>query len=355
MVELLDISKQYGKVRAVCGVSLTLGAGVVTGLLGPNGAGKSTIIRIVAGLLSPSAGSARVCGFDTLTQAALARAQVGYLAEFAPLYAEMTPREYLAYRAGLYGLGGRARRGAIDRAIGECDLGELQHREVSALSKGYRQRVGLAAAILHDPRVLVLDEPTTGLDPTQIRHSRELFRRLALGRVVLLSSHILPEIEATCDRIVILARGRVRADGTPAALLGSSMGLTPCVVEAVLADELERLAAVLCGLGGPGGPGALGVVREVERVSEPDGRRVLRVLVRDGVAGEDPLSAIAGAARAAGIMLRQLYRPSPTLEQVFLRVVAEVPGELDGAEAVRADGADAATDAETRAQAGVLP
>jgi ABC-2 type transport system ATP-binding protein len=323
MVDLTDITKHYDKVRAVEGVSLSLAPGVVTGLLGPNGAGKSTLIRIIAGLLSPTAGSARVCGFDTLASAAQARAQLGYLPEFAPLYTEMTPIEYLWYRARLMGLARAARRSAIERAIEQCDLGELRNRPIAALSKGYRQRVGLASAILHDPRVLVLDEPTTGLDPTQIRHSRELFRRLAQGRVVLLSSHILPEIEATCDRIVILARGRVRADGTPrqlvASLAGTDAQASACIVEP-LGTEAGQQAKLQAALE------ALPFVASVQPTCDPAGRAVLAVRARPGpLMNElDELGELAKAAGAAGVPLRQLFRPAPTLEQVFVRVVTGV-------------------------------
>ncbi|MFT3685662.1 MAG: ATP-binding cassette domain-containing protein [Phycisphaerales bacterium] len=208
MVELSGVTKDYGRFRAVSDVSLSIQPGQVTGLLGPNGAGKSTIIRMITCLLAPTAGVVRVCGFDTVTQSAQARASIGYLPEFAPLYPEMTAVGYLRFRAGLCGLKGREATAAVEGALERCWLADVASKRISAMSKGYRQRVGLAGAILHDPKVLVLDEPTTGLDPTQIRETRALLKQLAVGRVLLLSSHILPEVEASCDRILILRGGR---------------------------------------------------------------------------------------------------------------------------------------------------
>ena len=312
MVELSGVSKDYGKFRAVSGVSLSIRPGEVTGLLGPNGAGKSTIIRMITCLLAPTEGSVSVCGFDTVTQSQRARASIGYLPEFAPLYPEMTAKGYLAFRAGLCGLKGKQARVAVEGALGRCWLSDVADKRISAMSKGYKQRVGLAGAILHDPKVLVLDEPTTGLDPTQIRETRTLLKSLAVdggGRVLLLSSHILPEVEATCDRIVIIARGTVRAQGTPAELLmvGGQPGYIVQAGRLTTPEQVERLRATLAAL-----PGVAAVNPEVAA-----GLGGLRVV--PGQSAGDLREPIAVAAAQQGVLLTELHMLRPSLEQVFMR------------------------------------
>lgn len=219
MIVADDISKRFGRTRAVNGVSFTLESGQIAGLLGPNGAGKSTTIRMITGFLCPDHGQVRIGQFDTIADPGPARRQLGYLPEAAPCYPEMRAIDYLRYRARLNGVARRDARKAAEQAADRCRLdAAMSRKRVGALSKGYRQRVGLAAAIVHDPRVLVLDEPTNGLDPAQIRDARSLIRELAENRTMLVSSHILPEIERTCDRVIIIANGEIRADGSPAEL-----------------------------------------------------------------------------------------------------------------------------------------
>ena len=313
MVELTGVTKDYGRFRAVSDVSLSIHPGQVTGLLGPNGAGKSTIIRMITCLLAPTEGSVSVCGFDTVTESAKARASIGYLPEFAPLYPEMTALGYLRFRAGLSGLRGRVAAAAVQGALQRCWLAEVANKRISAMSKGYRQRVGLAGAILHDPKVLILDEPTTGLDPTQIRETRALLKSLAVGRVLLLSSHILPEVEATCDRIVIIAKGVVRANGTPADLLKAAAQPGYLVQPGRLTtpEQREQLAVAIAGL-----PGVATV-----KVDEALGQGGLRVVVTDG--GGDLREPIAVLAAQQGVLLTELHMLRPSLEQVFLRVTQE--------------------------------
>lgn len=311
MIDLLHVSKNYGSVAAVRDVSLSLATGQVVGLLGPNGAGKSTIIKMIACLLAPTSGSVRVGGFDTIDDAHAARSLIGYLPEFAPLYHEMTAEGYLRYRAGLYP-GGLA-RDAIEQAIVRCQLTEMRSRRISALSKGYRQRVGLAAAILHNPRVVILDEPTTGLDPAQIRESRELFRSLAKDKLVMLSSHILPEIESTCDRVIIIAQGRVRADGSPAQLLASATQSADTIAE-VDAEDIGMIPMFATALTEAGA-----------RQISIDGPR-LRITPHTNpytpdIEPVDIRHVAAHIARELGITLLELHTPKPTLEQVFLRVI----------------------------------
>ena len=199
------ISKSFGSLRAVREVSFELPRGQIAGLLGPNGAGKSTTIRMITGFLTPDSGRISIAGHDIQSQPTRAKSVIGYLPESAPIYPEMSVRGYLKHRAKLYGVPGRTISSRIDHAMGQTRITDVAKRRVGQLSKGYRQRVGLAAALVHDPKVLILDEPTNGLDPTQIREARSLIRELSEDRTTLLCSHILPEVERTCDRVIIMA------------------------------------------------------------------------------------------------------------------------------------------------------
>ena len=216
------VHKSFGGVHAVRGVTFELGSREIVGLLGPNGAGKTTTIRMITGFLAPDEGRVSVCGHDMSDSPAAAKRMIGYLPESAPMYPEMKAREYLDYRGRLQGMMRRDRIREIERCLDRCRASDMADRRIGALSKGYRQRVGLAASILHDPKVLVLDEPTNGLDPTQIHETRGLIGELAQERTLLLCSHILPEIERLCPRVIIIAGGRVRADGKIAQLTQAS-------------------------------------------------------------------------------------------------------------------------------------
>lgn len=218
MIEARDLSRRYGDFVAVDGVSFAVNEGEIVGILGPNGAGKTTTIRMVTGFLPPSAGSVSVSGVDLFREPARARRQIGYLPENVAVYPEMRVHEYLAYRAQLEGMGGGAARGAIEEAIDACLIGDVRRQVIGTLSKGYRQRLGLAAAILHRPAVLVLDEPTVGLDPGQIVAIRERIRELGRQHTILLSTHILPEVELLCSRVLIIDEGKIVAEGTPESL-----------------------------------------------------------------------------------------------------------------------------------------
>jgi ABC-2 type transport system ATP-binding protein len=239
MIEVSDISKSYGRVEAVRGVSFTASPGEALGILGPNGAGKTTTIRMITGWLPPTSGRVTIDGQDSVDHSLEVRRKLGYLPETTPLYPEMRVAGYLDYRGRLFGMRRTQRRAAIDRRIDQCALGQVRTRRIGELSKGYRQRVGLASALLHDPPILILDEPTSGLDPSQIAESRNLIRELARTKTVLLSSHILPEVEKTCDRVLIIAQGRVRAQGRLDELASSRRH----TLEA-LADGSRALAAV---------------------------------------------------------------------------------------------------------------
>lgn len=303
MISVRDVHKSYGKVRAVRGVGFELERGQIAGLLGPNGAGKSTTIRMITGFLPPDAGSITVDGRDVAADPIAARAQMGYLPESAPLYPEMTPTGYLTFRAKLYGLDRRQRRAAVAKALDRCSLTDMSQRRIGQLSKGYKQRVGLAAALVHDPPVLILDEPTNGLDPTQIRETRRFIRELAADRTMLISSHILPEVELLCDRVIIIVGGKVRADGKPGELAAGEGAAY--LVEINTKDR--------------------GWIDQIKDVStsihtQSDGEWSHWRLVASADSG-DLRESIAAAARKANLTIRELRRDRPTLENFFIHVV----------------------------------
>lgn len=218
MIETQRLSKTYGRIRAVDEVSFRVEPGQVLGFLGPNGAGKSTTMKMIAGFLAPTAGTAKVCGFDVREQSIQARRALGYLSEGAPSYGEMTVLGFLGFIADVRGLGGERRRQRLDDAIGRLQLEGVLAQPIDTLSKGFRRRVGLAQAILHDPRALILDEPTDGLDPNQKHEVRNLIQSMSADRTIIISTHILEEVNAVCSRAIIIAKGRVLADATPAEL-----------------------------------------------------------------------------------------------------------------------------------------
>lgn len=332
MISVKNVSKNFGPVRAVSGVSLEIESGQVVGLLGPNGAGKTTTLRMITGYLPPSAGAVAVCGHDSVTASMDARRSLGYLPEAAPLYPEMRVQDYLMYRAKLFGMRRSDRRTAIGRVIERCWLGEVAKRRTGQLSKGYKQRVGLAGAMIHDPPVLVLDEPTSGLDPAQIRETRALIRDLSHKRTVIVSSHILPEVEKTCDRVVIIARGRLRADGPPAVLLAGQRAHAAVLFE-VRRGEWDKAAT------------AVGGLPSVERVaSEPpemDGwvRGRATPKASEG-GGADIREGVAGALRNAGVLARELTTEAASLEHFYLKTIeADDPAAAAGSAQDRAGGA----------------
>jgi ABC-2 type transport system ATP-binding protein len=311
MIRATRLSKQFGRFRAVSDVSFDVAPGEVVGLLGSNGAGKTTTLRMITGFLPPDAGAVSINGHDSLDASFRARTCVGYLPESAPAYGEMPVQDYLNYRGRLHGMGRRQRSAAVDRTLRDCDLTEVRRRRVGHLSRGYRQRVGLAAALLHDPPVLVLDEPTSALDPRQIRQIRNLIRELARTKAVLVSSHILPEVEQTCDRVIIMARGRVLAEGTPETLVSKVVQKPVYVVEAIGGDAgaLDR---------------ALGAVTGVEPIrSERMQDGWVRARVQGRPASGDLREQLAAAAAGAGFRVRELSRERAGLERVFLELMEE--------------------------------
>ena len=218
-----EVEKRFGEQRALKGVTLRLGKGEVVGLLGPNGAGKSTLMRLVTGYLPPTSGRIEVCGFDVMDEPLETKRRVGYLPEHNPLHEEMYVREYLRFVAGVHGVANRNER--VDAVLAEVGLTPEVHKQIGQLSKGYRQRVGLAQALIHDPEVLILDEPTSGLDPNQLVDIRTLIRRLGQDRTVILSTHIMQEVEAMCDRVVLIRLGEIVADASLQSMLKAEGGL----------------------------------------------------------------------------------------------------------------------------------
>jgi len=309
MISVRGVSKSFGGVRAVQDASFEVARGQVVGLLGANGAGKTTTIRMVTGFLPPDGGAIIVQGHDTMLQSAAARRSIGYLPESAPAYGEMATRDYLDFRARLFGMPRKARQAAIARVLALCDLADVSRRRVGQLSRGYRQRVGLAAAILHDPPVLILDEPTSALDPRQIRQTRQLIRDLASDRTVLVSSHILPEVEQTCDRVIIMARGKVRIDAKPSDLLESLRGRAPYIIEMRGASPaaLQQI------------PGVTAVEPDPKSAATPDGWAGFRIFAAAG--SGDLRERIASSAALAGGLVRELRRETPGLERVFLELI----------------------------------
>jgi ABC-2 type transport system ATP-binding protein len=220
MIEIQHLTKRYGELIAVNDISFSVSAGQVLGFLGPNGAGKSTTMKMITGFLSPSAGSVRVCGHDLESAPLQAKACMGYLPEGAPSYAEMNVRSFLEFIADIRGLTGERRKRRLDDVIARLGLGGVLAQVIETLSKGFKRRVGLAQALLHDPQVLILDEPTDGLDPNQKHEVRALINDMARDKIIVISTHILEEVDAVCNRAIIIANGRILADDTPQNLAG---------------------------------------------------------------------------------------------------------------------------------------
>ncbi len=301
MIDVQDLSKAYGPVEALKGVSFHIDAGEIIGLLGPNGAGKTTMMKILTGYLQPTRGTATVDGLDVVSEPREVQKRIGYLPENAPLYPELSVQAYLHMIADLRQIPRDEQPLRLSRAIRATSLENHLTRPIGQLSKGYRQRVGLAQAILHEPKLFILDEPTIGLDPTQVVEVRHLIRRLAQSSTVLLSTHILSEVEAVCDRVIILMNGEIKADARLADLESTNDVLV--VLDAGAPDVTNSLR----GLHGAG---------TVEQVPSADGV-AYRVRPVAGGNGTDLRPAIFGLARDGGWPLKELRREVRTLEAVF--------------------------------------
>ncbi len=309
MISVRSLTKRYGAFLAVDDISFDVERGGVVGFLGPNGAGKTTTIRILACYHPATSGSASVANFDVFQDSMEVRRRLGYLPESTPLYPEMRVREYLQFRGKLRRMSRDERTAAIRRVTEKCWLGEFIDRPIGHLSKGMKQRVGLADAMLHDPDVLILDEPTIGLDPTQIRETRSLIKELGQRHTVMLSSHILHEVEQTCDRAIIIASGRIVASGSPQELrnkFSAGGGRVVAEVRAPAAD-IEKGARALPG---------------VEQVEAAAADGWVRVSVR-ARPEHDVREDLYRLSATNGWTLRELRREGATLEDFFVQVTAE--------------------------------
>ncbi len=244
LLDIRGLSKTFGTIRAVDGVDFAVGRGEVLGFLGPNGAGKSTTMRMVAGYLTPSEGRIEVCGYDVATAPIEVRKRLGYLPEGAPAYGDMTPASLLEFVAGIRKIKGDEKTRRIDEVASRLELGGVMGQPIETLSKGFRRRVGLAATLLHDPDVLILDEPTDGLDPNQKHQVRTLLSELAADKAIIISTHILEEVDAICSRAIIIARGKIVADARPAELLAQSR-LHNAVALRLSRDRADDAKAIL--------------------------------------------------------------------------------------------------------------
>jgi ABC-2 type transport system ATP-binding protein len=218
MIKVKELRRSFGAVTAVDGISFDAGQGEVLGLLGPNGAGKTTAMRMLACFLRPDSGTASVCGYDILKNPIEVRRSLGYLAENVPMYSEMTVGAFLNFICDVRYIKGKSRKDTLDRVVPMCSIESVYHQTIETLSKGYKRRAGLAATLIHDPQVLILDEPTDGLDPNQKHEVRKLIVRMAKNKCIIISTHILEEVEAICTRTIIIARGKILADSTPSQL-----------------------------------------------------------------------------------------------------------------------------------------
>ncbi len=304
MVAIKGLTKRFGHLLAVDNIGLEVSKGEVLGFLGPNGSGKSTTMKMVTGYLTPTSGTAEVCGIDVLEDPIRAQRRIGYLPEGAPAYGDMTPETYLGFIAGVRRLSGETRRSAIARAVELTHLGRVLYQPIDTLSKGYKRRVGLAQALLHDPEVLILDEPTDGLDPNQKFEVRTLIREMSGEKAIVISTHILEEVEAVCSRAVIIAEGRTVADGTPEDLErrsryynAVSLSLPPAGADTV-GEGLRALAAVA----------------SVERRDTAGPQAELVVVPTDG---GDILGEVSRLVRERGWEVGQIRLERGHLEEVF--------------------------------------
>ncbi|HEV8241038.1 MAG TPA: ATP-binding cassette domain-containing protein [Thermoanaerobaculia bacterium] len=311
MLEAHSLVRRYGDFTAVRDVSFTVQEGEILGMLGPNGAGKTTTLRMLTGYLRPTEGSVRVAGHDLAAAPIEARRQIGYLPENVALYPEMRVDEYLAYRGRLERLSRAELKRRIPEVLDRCLIADVRRQIIGTLSKGYRQRVGLAAAILHEPQVLVLDEPTVGLDPKQIIAIRRLIRELGRDRTLLLSTHILPEVELLCQRVLIIDKGRIVDQGTPESLRERWRGNHR--VRVLLKDDPTGAGDTLAALPG---------ITAAQRDEANPGRWLL-----DGDGSADPREPIFRLAVERGWVLLELVEEKVSLEDIFVRLTTQDAAE----------------------------
>ena len=313
MIRVENLEKYYGDFQALKGIDFEIGDGEIVGFLGANGAGKSTTLKIMTGFLSPSAGNVFMDDLNIQAHSLAIRQQIGYLPEMNPLYGEMRVYDYLEFTSQIRGMSDAAFKAALDRVVEQCGLRDVIHLPISACSKGYKQRIGISAAILHDPRVLIFDEPVSGLDPNQIVEIRNLIRELGQHKMLIISSHILQEIEATVDRIVIIDRGEIVANGTSQELMAGFMGRTQLILDVKYADR-ESIE---------------GLARSVDEIEVADARAVngRSVLSIEYGREVDPREAIFEYAKNSGWAILEMTQRQVHLEDVFRGLTGEGGGD----------------------------
>ncbi len=304
MLELRGLTKRFGPLTAVDGISLTVDRGEVLGFLGPNGAGKSTTMKMVTGFLPPSAGTATVCGFDVVREPLEVKRRVGYLPEGAPLYEDMTPLGFLNFVSEVRAIPADKRAAAIERASRMINITDVMHQPIGTLSKGYKRRVGLAQAIVHDPEVLVLDEPTDGLDPNQKHEVRTLITEMAASKAIVISTHLLEEVDAVCSRAVIISRGKVIIDGTPEELHAQSRYHNAVSIR-IASDRLAATREMLKAIGGVG---------SVEVVEEAGSRVLILVTPQNG---QMIMPQISERIQAGSLVAEEIVVERGRLDEVF--------------------------------------
>ena len=304
MIKVSKLTKYYGPTRAVEDVTFTAEKGEVIGLLGPNGAGKTTIMRMLTGFFAPTSGTAKVAGYDIIEDPMEVKKRLGYLPEILPLYFEMVVTQYLEFVAEIKGVPFKERKAAVTKVLELARIEDVKHRIIGRLSRGYKQRVGLAQALIHDPEVLILDEPTIGLDPKQIIEIRQLIKGLGGERTVLLSSHILPEVSMTCEKIIIINKGKVAAISDKDTLEGKDKVLLK------VKGDPEKAAAAFSGIKS---------IKNVESAKEG----ALAVLTIEGVGKKDVREDVFKAAVAEGLVVVEMRQATQSLEDVFLKYTAK--------------------------------
>lgn len=314
MIRVENLTKRYDRNVAVNDISFEVGKGQIVGFLGPNGAGKTTTMRILTCFMPPTLGRASVAGFDVLEQPLEVKRRIGYLPETPPLYPEMEVHEYLTFVARLKGIANAEIRRRVAEVSDRCAIADVSKKLISKLSKGYRQRVGLAQAILHNPDVLILDEPTAGLDPKQIHETRQLIRSLAGEHTIILSTHILPEVEQTCDHVIIISKGKIVAQDTVENLTSRLRGQ-------------ETVLVVAGGAGAEEIRGALHAVSGVFRVTFRDSRNGLHSFEVESSPGQNVRAPLARRIVENGWTLHELRSMAMSLEEVFLELTASENGE----------------------------
>ena len=313
MISIQNLTKYYGPAIAVDNISFEIEKGTVLGFLGPNGAGKTTTVRIIASYLSPTSGRVTVDNFDVLTESLEVRKRIGYLPENAPLYQEMNVVEYIRFMQKMRQEAVSINGNRIKEVIGLCGLEAVRHKNIGELSKGYRQRVGLAQAMIHDPEILILDEPTAGLDPNQIIEIRNLIKELGEEKTVILCTHILPEVEAACNRVLIINDGKIVADGTPSQLQSSfeGRGIISIQIKNNCESFIEKAVAI---------PG-IERIGSSEKITEG-----LYNIVLEAIKGNDPREDIFNLCRKNDSVLLEMKREETSLEDIFRKLTGKENG-----------------------------